>query len=351
MQVDNHLFHSYQLTPNLNLKNKIIMAPLTRSMAPNHIPTEQMAEYYARRADAGLIISEGVAIRSDSLAYPNVPGIFNQEQINGWKKITDRVHKKNGKMFAQIWHVGRVSHPTYLNGELPIGPSATEMSGPVRRNNAGLHYGKSRAVSLEEIIKLQQDFVLAIDNALTAGFDGIEFHAANGYLIDQFLHYDTNHRTDQYGGTPENMARFLLEMLEMAGKKIGYDKIGIRLSPAAYLNEVTPDFRDKDVFKYLLTQLNQYPIAYVHTGNFDDSVKHPSLDNQAMTEFMRKHYRGNLIASGGYSLEMAAKDIADKKYNLVAIGRAFIANPDLIQKSKEMKKLVEFNEAMLAELY
>lgn len=351
MKSNNHLFNTFQLTSSLTLKNKIIMAPLTRTMAPNQVPTEKMAKYYARRADAGLIISEGVAIRPDSLAYPDVPGMFKQSHIDGWKNVTDRVHKNNGKIFAQIWHAGRVSHPSYLNGELPISPSETEMTGLVRRNKNGLRHGKSRAVNLSEIKQLQQDYLKAIENALEAGFDGIEFHAANGYLIDQFLHYDTNHRTDQYGGNPENMSRFLLEMLEMAGEKIGYDKIGIRLSPAAYLNEITPDSRDKAVFEYLLTQLNQYSIAYVHTGNFDDSVKHPVLDNQTMTDFMREYYHGNLIASGSYNLDRAAEDIENNKYDLIAIGRPFIANPDFIAKSKNNEKLVEYSETMLSELY
>ncbi len=225
------LLTPYSLNDSIKLKNRIIMAPMTRNMAFDDLsPTPYMAHYYARRASTGLIITEGTIIRKDSQGYSHVPGIFTQSHIDSWRGVTDRVHAEGGKIFSQIWHMGRVNHPHFLNGDLPLGPSATEMSGPVRRSK-GLSYGKSRALKLNEISNLVYDFAIAAKNAMAAGFDGIEIHAANGYLIDQFLHYHTNHREDEYGKTPENMARFALEVVNACGDAIGFEKIGLRLSP------------------------------------------------------------------------------------------------------------------------
>lgn len=344
------LFENYPLTKELKLKNRIIMAPMTRAKSQDdHTPTPEMADYYAKRADAGLIITEGTIIGSDALAHKNGPGIFTQKHIDAWKNITKAVHEKNGRIFMQLWHVGRVSHPDLLNGQLPISPSETLMKGRVYRSD-GLFYGKSRAASLAEIQALIQGYANAAKNAIAAGFDGVEIHGANGYLVDQFLHYDTNHRSDEYGGSPEKMARFALEVVKAIGDAIGYEKVGIRLSPGAYLNEIKGDSRDADVFAYLLKELNALPIAYVHTGNFDDKVKFPELNNQTMTEFMRSYYKGNLIACGSYDVENAEKGISENKFNLVAIGRPFIANPDLISKIQNASFLKPYDVKMLETL-
>lgn len=341
----------YQLNEKIILKNRVVMAPMTRNMANNDFsPTRQMADYYARRADAGLIITEGTIISPDGQGYSNAPGIFTQAHIDGWKMVTNAVHGHGGKIFLQIWHVGRVSHPIFLNGLLPISASETMMTGKVRRTN-DLYYGKSRAATLEEISDLIQKYALAATRAMEAGFDGIEIHGANGYLIDQFLHYHTNHRNDSYGQHPENMARFALEVVKACIQEIGAQSVGLRLSPGTYLNEIIGDPRDASVFQYLLEKLNDYGIAYVHTGNFDDGVKFKELGYKTMTEFMRIHYKGILIASGSYTLHQAKQDIQDKKYDLIALGRPFIANSDLIERIKRNSDFIPYENKMLETLF
>jgi len=345
------LLTPYQLSNRLLLKNKIVMAPMTRDKAHDDLsPSNDMMEYYARRADAGLIVTEGTIIHEDTIGYKNVPGIFTQKQLDGWKKVTDRVHKNNGHIFLQIWHLGRVSHPYYLNGKLPLSASATKMTGRVWRTE-DLHYGESHAATLPEIQTLIEQYAIAAENAINAGFDGVEIHGANGYLIDQFLHYHTNHRTDHYGQTSENMARFALDVVKSVGDAIGYDRTGLRSSPGAYLNQIEGDPRDAAVFSYLFEQLNSLPIAYVHTGNFDDKVKFPELNDQTMTSFIRTHYKGNLIACGGYEMNEAAQGIKEKQFDLVAIGRPFIANPNLIEQLKSNATLTAYDPNMLESLY
>lgn len=351
MPTKNKLFHRYQLSPSLTLKNRIVMAPMTRNMADdNFVPSALSAEYYARRADAGLIVTEGTIISPDARGYSNVPGIYTQAQIDGWKKVTEAVHNRGGVIFSQIWHVGRVSHPHFLNGKLPISSSETMMSSEVKRAE-NLVYGKSHAATLDEIKTLIANFAQAAKNAIEAGFDGVEIHGANGYLIDQFLHHSTNLRTDEYGGSPQNMARFALEVIKACGDAIGYERVGIRLSPGAYLNEIIGDARDAEVFQYLLEQLNDLSIAYVHTGNFNDSKTFPELNNQTMTAFIRSHYEGTLIACGGYNLQSGEKGIIQNDFDLVAIGRPFIANPDFIKLSENNLPLQEYNPSLLTTLY
>lgn len=352
MVMNKNIWDPIKLNTILTLKNRIVMAPMTRNLADDSlVPTADMAAYYARRADAGLIITEGTIIREDGRGYTNVPGIFTDAQIQGWKKVTEAVHAKKGLIFLQIWHVGRVSHPHFLNGELPLSASETIMQGKIHRLPGNFHYDKSRAATAEEIQSIIASYASAAKNAIAAGFDGVEIHGANGYLIDQFLHYDTNHRTDNYGGSIENRAKFALEIVNACGHAIGYERVGLRLSPAAYLNEIKIDNRDKFVFQYLLEQLNTTALAYVHTGNFDDSKIFPELNNMTMTAFMRSHYRGILIASGGYSLERAQDDINHNHFDLIAIGKPFIANPNLIELAKLKKPLKPYDVSMLGALY
>lgn len=347
----NILLTEHKLNSLFTLKNKIVMAPMTRAKATDDLaPTPLMADYYARRADAGLIITEGTIIRPDALGYRNVPGIFTDNQINHWKNVTDKVHQNNGLIFMQIWHVGRVTHPDLINGQLPVSPSETIMSGKVSRSN-GLIHGKSRAVTLLEIKELIDAYALAAKNAIQAGFDGVEIHGANGYLIDQFLHYDTNKRKDNYGGNPENMSRFALEVIQASAAMIGYERLAIRLSPVGYLNEIKTDQRDALVFQYLLEQLNQYPIAYIHTGNFNDLQKYPELNNMTMTAFIRSHYKGSVIGCGSYSTEKATKAIENNEFDLIAFGRPFIANPDLINLIRNEGNLKPYDPTMLTTLY
>lgn len=346
----NLLLQQYNLNKTFTLKNRIIMAPMTRNMANDDLsPTDAMATYYAKRADAGLIVSEGTIIRTDGRGYSNVPGIYTDAQINAWRKVTDEVHANNGLIFLQIWHVGRVSHPHFLNGELPISASATQMSGRIPRTK-DLHYDKSRAVTISEIKELVECYAQAATNARIAGFDGVEIHGANGYLIDQFLHYHTNLRDDEYGQTPENMSRFALEVVKACGQAIGFERVGLRLSPGAYINEMVMDERDNAVFKYLLTQLNDLNIVYLHTGNFNDSITFPELNNLNMTDFMRQHYRGTLIGCGSYDFDTALDAIENNKFDLIAIGRPFLANPDLIKRYQSQQALIPYEASMLETL-
>ena len=345
------ILEKIKLNNELTLKNRIVMAPMTRVRADDDFtPTQQMVEYYARRADAGLIITEGTIVHQNGRGYNNVPGIFNEKHVAGWKKVTDAVNDNNGLIFQQLWHVGRVSHPNFLNGELPISAAATTMKGHVSRSD-GLTHGDAKEASIDEIKTLINNFKKSAWHAMSAGFDGVEIHGANGYLIDQFLHVDTNKRADEYGGSPENRARFALDIVNAIGNEIDFEKVGIRLSPGGYLNEINGHEKDAETFKYLLQQLNKLNLAYVHVGNFDDSVKFPELNNLTMSEFIRQYYKGRLIAAGSYTLDTALEGMANNKFDLVAMGRPFIANPDLIQKFQESEEINEYHGDMLAELY
>lgn len=347
MTSDNPLLNPYELNKFFTLKNRIFMAPMTRAKASDDFePTTEMADYYARRAAAGLIITEGTVIRPDAVGYKNVPGIFSHSQIKHWQRVTDKVHHHNGLIFLQIWHVGRVSHPSFLHGELPLSPSETLMTSKISRSN-GLNYGKSRAVTPKEIEELISSYATAAENAIKAGFDGVEIHGANGYLIDQFLHHHTNLREDNYGGSPENMARFALDVVNACSQVVDHERIGMRLSPGGYLNEIIGEERDALVFKYLLEQLNKIKIAYVHTGNFNDAQIFKELNNMTMSQFVRQYYQGNLVSCGCHTFESASNGIKNNFFDLVAFGRQFIANPDLIDRYANHKTLNPYDASML----
>ncbi len=342
------LFQPYTLNDTLTLNNRILMAPLTRCMAgPGLVPTDAMEAYYARRADAGLIISEATIIRPDGQGYPNTPGIYTPEQIEGWSRVARRVHDAGGKMFLQLWHTGRVAH-SHFSGKPPVAPSAIAAEGSVPRMRE-LTYETPHALTAEEISTLVNDYAQAAVNAIAdAGFDGVEIHGANGYLIDQFLHHSTNQRTDDWGGSPENMARFALQVVDAIASRVGADRTGIRLSPGAYFN-LTGDPRDRAVFDYLLPELEKRRLAYVHLGIFDDSMTFDYLGGRA-SDYLREHYQGTLVGVGGYTAESAAQAIAAGRFDLVAIGRPFIANPDYIRRIRKGEPLREYDESMLAEL-
>lgn len=342
------LLSPFKLNGTIELQNRVLMAPLTRCMADdNLVPTQAMVDYYARRADAGLIISEATIIRPDAQGYPNVPGLFTSEQIQGWKKVTNAVHAKGGKIFAQLWHVGRVAHPHFFEGEV-LAPSAIGIEGSVPRMRE-LSYQTPKAASIEEIKGLVADYAKAAENAIEAGFDGVEIHGANGYLIDQFLHYASNQRDDEYGQTPENMARFALEVVDAVANCIGADKTALRLSPGAYFL-MDEDSKDKTVFDYLLTQLNTRELAYLHGGIFDDSMRFASLEDKTTSEYLRENFAGTLVGVGSYSFESAKTAINSNQFDLIAIGRPFIANPDYIHKIKHAEELTAYSDEMLTEL-
>ena len=339
------LFDDINLSDTLELKNRIVMAPMTRSMADDDlVPTDAMAEYYGRRAGTGLIVAEATIISPMAQGYPNTPGLYNEAQVEGWKKVTGKVHENGGKIFAQIWHCGRVSHPFYLNGEKPVAPSAVALHGRVPRGN-GLQYDMPREMSEAEILQVIQDFAQAAANARKAGFDGVELHAANGYLLDQFLHEQTNQRTDDWGGSVENMARLLFEVIEVAKQEI--DHVSVRLSPEGYLH-MEHDKRDKSVFDYILQRLNQSGLTYVHTGMYDDSHQ-PHLGG-TVTQYIRGHYKGTVIANGGYNADSGRKALRRGDADLIAIGRPLIANPDYVEKVATNQQLREYSSEMLNEL-
>jgi N-ethylmaleimide reductase len=345
------LLTKYQLNKTLELQNRIVMAPMTRAAtAADGVPTAEMVAYYARRAEAGLIITEGTLISEIAGGHGGVPGLFTEAQIAGWRAVTEAVHAQGGLIFSQIWHVGRVSHPDFLHGILPVGPSVSEMTGPINRARH-LSFGQCRALLRDEINELIAQYAQAASHAIAAGFDGVELHGANGYLIDQFLHYDTNHREDEYGKTPENLARFALDIVRACIDAIGYERLSLRLSPGAYLNQINGDARDAMVFRYLLEKLSNMGLAYVHTGNFDDARRFPELEAKTMTEFMRQHYRGTLISCGGHSPSTALKAIQANEFDLLALGRPFIANPDLIARLKTGAPLKAYDVSMLNTLY
>ncbi|AVV85839.1 alkene reductase [Shewanella putrefaciens] len=343
-----NLFETYQLNETITLNNRILMAPLTRCMADAElVPTAEMVAYYARRADAGLIITEATIIRPDGQGYPNTPGIFTQSQIAGWRKVTDAVHAKGGKIFVQLWHTGRVAHPHFFGGGDVLAPSAQKIEGSVPRMRE-LTYVTPKPATLEDIQGLVRDYAKAAENAIEAGFDGVEIHGANGYLIDAFLHHDSNRRTDEYGGTPEKMSRFALEVVDAIIARIGKDRTGLRLSPGAYFNMAT-DSRDRAVFDYLLPELETRDIAFVHIGIFDDCMEFDYLGGRA-SSYVRAHYGKTLVGVGSYSAETASEAIAADKFDLIAIGRPFIANPDYIARVRDGLELVPYSDEMLATL-
>ena len=347
-----NLLKPYALNNTLNLSNRILMAPLTRCMADdNLVPTKLMAEYYARRAEAGLIISEAVIIRPDGQGYPNTPGLFSQAQVEGWEIVTDAVHKNGGKIFAQLWHTGRVAHPYFFgNGDADaavLAPSAIGVEGSVPRMRE-LTYKIPKPVTAEEIKKLVGDYGQAAENAIKAGFDGVEIHGANGYLIDQFLHHDSNRRNDEYGGSSENMVRFPLEVIDEIINRIGADRTGLRVSPGAYFN-MTGDNKDRAVFDHLLPELEKRNLAFLHIGIFDDSMEFDYLGGTA-SSYVRENYSKTLVGVGSYSAETASSAINDDKFDLIAIGRPFIANPDYVAKIRNNEPLTNYSDEMLTTL-
>ncbi|PSW06921.1 alkene reductase [Photobacterium lipolyticum] len=343
-----NLLQPYDLNNTISLNNRILMAPLTRCMADNElVPTQAMAEYYGRRAEAGLIISEAVIIRPDGQGYPNTPGLFTAAQVDGWRKVTDAVHHNGGKIFAQLWHTGRVAHPHFFGGGDVMAPSAVAVEGSVPRMRE-LTYQVPKAVTHDDITQLVKDYAQAASNAIDAGFDGVEIHGANGYLIDQFLHHDSNRRSDEYGGNAENMSRFALAVVDAVAERIGNERTALRVSPGAYVN-MAGDSRDRDVFDYLLAELERRDLAFLHIGIFDDSMEFDYLGGRA-SSYVRTNYSKTLVGVGSYTAEAASTAIADDKFDLIAIGRPFIANPDYVARVREGTELVNYSDEMLTSL-
>lgn len=324
------------------LPNRMVMAPMTRLRADDTVPTATMAKYYAQRASAGLILTECTMVSPLSRGYMNCPGIYSPEQVEGWKSVTDAVHAAGSKIFLQLWHSGRVSHSALLDGELPIAPSATAPEGQLHTPIGKVNFETPRALETAEIPAIVEQFRQGAQNAIAAGFDGVELHGAFGYLIDQFLQEGSNHRTDEYGGSVENRARFVLEVMAAITGVCGGDRVGIKLSPSNTFYGMF-DSNPKETFGYLIDALNRFDLAYVHLmePNEVDLATREVLN--PVTPIFRPLYHGTLIANGGYEKETGNAAIASGEADLVSFGKLFLANPDLPQRFEKNAPLNEPN--------
>ncbi|TYZ13533.1 alkene reductase [Hymenobacter lutimineralis] len=329
------IFSSFQLGAT-QLPNRMVMAPMTRSRATNaaNVPTNSVVTYYEQRASAGLIITEGSQVSAQGVGYINTPGIYTEEQVAGWKRVTDAVHAAGGRIFVQLWHVGRVSHPAFHGGELPVAPSAIKPEGVKAFTGQGFEeIPTPRALELNEIAGVVDQFRQAARNAKRAGFDGAEIHGANGYLLDQFLQDGSNQRTDEYGGSVENRARFVLEVVQAVVDELGADRVGIRFSPQG-----SSSIQDSDpvaTFSYVTEQLNRFGLAYVHV--IEALPGHPMATPgaPAVAAHLRKIFNGAFILNGGYTQQTAEEALANNEADLIAFGVPFIANPDLVERFQQ----------------
>lgn len=327
-----HLLSPFQLK-DLTLSNRVVMAPLTRGRAgAERIPNALMAEYYSQRADAGLIITEATAISQQGYGWVNAPGIYTEEQTNAWKQIVEAVHAQGSLIFLQLWHTGRASHSSFqVNNQLPVAPSAIKLEDSEAHTPNGKEpYETPRALETEEIPQIVADYRTSAANAKQAGFDGVEIHSANGYLIDQFLQSKTNKRSDRYGGSLENRYRFLKEIVESILTVWDAGRVGIRLSPNGVFNDMgSPDYRE--TFTYVVQQLNNYGLAYLHLLDGLAFGFHEQGEPMTLAEF-RKVYDGALMGNCGYDRETAEQAIANGDADLIAFGRPYISNPDLVAR-------------------
>ncbi|APY07095.1 alkene reductase [Winogradskyella sp. J14-2] len=339
------IFQSYKLG-DLALNNRIVMAPMTRCRALDNVPNNLMAEYYAQRASAGLIISEGTSPSINGLGYARIPGAYSPLQIEGWKKVADAVHSKNGKFFVQLMHCGRIVGAENLPeaGEV-LAPSAVKAAGEMFTDTNGMvPHVTPKAMSLEDIIQTQQEFVDSAKALVNrAGVDGVELHAANGYLLDQFLNPKSNIREDDYGGDFKNRARFVLELSKKVVAAIGKGKVGIRISPYGAMNDVDYDYEDLvDLYSYLASELRQIGIAYIHIVDHSGSMGAPNFKTD-IKRTIKLHFQDTIITGGDVNSVDDAEKVISNGYDLVYIGRPFISNPDLVQKFLDRKTLKDPN--------
>lgn len=334
---------------DLILKNRVVMASMTRGRATNAglVPTPLMAEYYAQRASAGLILSEGTWVNPQSIGFINVPGIYTPEQVEGWKLVTKAVHDKGGLIFSQLGHIGTASHPDHLGGELPAGPSAINPQTKSFTPEGFKDTLTPREMTVKEIKQTIQDYKHAASNAKEAGFDGVEVHAHSGMLIQQFLSPATNQRNDEYGGSIENRARIVFEILEAIMEVWKSTRVGIKFNPAAISNVgiMTPDEEMIPMFQYILEKLSEYNLAYLQVeGPAQDLTGTPAevLQDNYFNHF-RKHYRGTLMANLGFTQESANAILQEGTADLVSFGVPFIANPDLVERFKYNLPLSQSN--------
>jgi N-ethylmaleimide reductase len=325
------LFDSYRLGA-LELPNRIVMAPLTRSRArhADNAPTEMNARYYAQRATAGLIVAEATQISQQGQGYAYTPGIYSQAQVAGWKLVTDAVHAANGRIYLQLWHVGRISHPSLQpGGALPVAPSAVQPKAQVYNNEGYVDCVTPRALRVDELPGIVEDFRAATRNALDAGFDGVEVHAANGYLLDEFLKDGPNRRTDEYGGSIRNRVRFPLEVIAAVAEIAGPARVGVRISPVSPAGDAF-DSKPAETFGHFTDELNGIGVAYLHVieGATAGPRDIPGIDYADL----RRRFHGTYMANNGYTRELALETIASGRADLIAFGIPFLANPDLVER-------------------
>lgn len=336
MVISNNLLLTPYDRSSLKLKNRVVMAPMTRNRTRNedHIPDDQNALYYAQRASAGLIITEGIPVSSQAVGSLYIPHIYTEAQTLGWKKVVERVHEQGGVIFAQLWHVGRLSHPNILKGQLPHAPSAINPNFKTYGPKGFQETITPHEMTEEEIQITIQHFVEAALHSARAGFDGIELHAANGYLFHQFFMECANQRTDQYGGSITNRARFLLEVLDAIAKVYPIEKVGVRLSPD--LNNtfgITQDATTNATFEYIVERLNEYPLAYLHLSGFSLDENHKGMEQiLATARKYRALYHGTLIINKGFNATTGHLALKENIADLISFGIPYISNPDLVAR-------------------
>ncbi|MBI5007114.1 MAG: alkene reductase [Nitrosomonadales bacterium] len=319
----------------LQLKNRIVMSPMTRSRATGNIPNELMATYYSLRAGAGLIITEGTSPSPNGLGYARIPGMYSDAQVQGWKRVTDAVHAKGGSIFIQLMHTGRVSHPANMPaGSRILAPSALATPGEMWTDSSGMQpYPVPSEMSEDDITQAVAEYANAARRAIEAGFDGVELHGANGYLIDQFLNTATNQRGDKWGGSVENRIRFAVEVARATVAAIGADRVGMRISPYGVFNGTAADAKMDVMYLKLVEALNELDLLYIHIVDHS-SMGAPEISPELKAK-IRANFKGKYILSGGYDAARANADLDAQKGDLVAFGRPFIANSDLVQKLQD----------------
>jgi len=336
----------------IELPSRLVMAPLTRGRADrDHVPTPLMAEYYAQRASAGLIVSEGAGISVEGLGFPHAPGLWSSAQVAGWKNVTDQVHKAGGRMVAQLWHMGRLVHPSFLGGKKGVSASATGVSVMAYTYEGRKPHEAARALGIDEIPRVVADYQLAARNAIAAGFDGVEIHGANGYLIDQFLRDNSNLRTDDYGGSVEDRIRFLREVTSGVADAVGADRVGVRLSPNGEAGGVN-DSAPHSLFPAAAAMLNAFGLAYLHVREAPPDGKQDAFgsgrgapDVPPVAPKIRAAFHGPLILNSDFDLARAQETLRRGEADAISFGRLFIANPDLHRRFQQGLPLADIDQA------
>ena len=339
------------LTPyhkNITLKNRIVMAPMTRSRADNETKAatdELQGLYYEQRASAGLIITEGSQVSEQAVGYIHTPGIYSEVQVEGWKKVTKRVHDQGGTIFIQLWHVGRISHPDFHNGELPVSASAINPHAKSFTPEGFKDTVTPKEMTVEDIKRTVKDFQNAAANAVKAGFDGVEIHSSNGYLFQQFFNACSNTRTDEYGGSIENRSRFFFEVLDAIKEVMPQERIGARFNPSLHgMSGITVDEETIPTFEYIIKKLNDYNLAYVHLSEPFTDVSDVPFAVTNIAKHFRPLYNGTLIINNAFDQEKGNKILEDGDADLVAYGKLFISNPDLVARFENNLELAEWDK-------